>query len=190
MDPITFIPIAILSFLGGKALGRPRRVLSMLPPEKTSPLFGVPTTAWHRFVTVMVVAPANSRTPRGRMGLFGMTPRHLADIGFMTRPRKTVVDGEPGVWTGDWASPLDVATFLGAVPVQYEAFSRSMRRAAEAARPHVGTVVDGVPATLSGLLAVGYSAGTKGIDDWVKNSGARARFAATTEAFRKANDIF
>jgi hypothetical protein len=190
MDPFTLIPVAILSFLGGKALGRPRRVLSMLPPEKASPLLGVPTTAWHRFVTVMVVAPASCRAPRGRLGLFGMTPRHLADVGFMTGPRKTVVEGEPGVWTGDWASPLDEAAFLGSVPVQYEAFSRSMRRTAEAARPHVGTVVDGVPATLSGLLAVGYSAGTRGIGDWVKNTGARARFAATTEAFLKANDIF
>lgn len=188
MGPALVIPAVVASFLGGVALGKPRRPLSMLPAE--SPLAGIPRSSWHEFVRVMIVAPAGARSSRGRLGLFGLTPRHLADIGLMSGLRKVAVGSELGVWVGEWRPPLDEANFLASVPAQYAAFARTMREVRKAAEPHVGADVDGVLATLSGLLAVGYSAGARGVVGWVKDPDTRKKFKSTTIAFRKANAIF
>lgn len=190
MGPAAIIPVAVLSFLGGAAFGKGRRPLSMLPPGETSPLPGVPRGAWLRFVRVSVVGPAGSRSPRGRLGLFGLTPRHLCDVGLMTSARKSSVGGEAGVWTGEWRAPLTEEKFLASRPVQYRAFTASTRKTLPAASPHVGKKVDGEVATLSGLLAVAHSAGTRGVAGWVADPSVRAKFPATTRAFKKANQIF
>ena len=102
MHPIFLFPAAVFSFLGGAVLGKSRRGMSMLPPERPSPLRGVPAIAWEKFVTVMVVAPRTHVTPRGRMGMFGLDARRLSDVGFMQRPRKVAVGAEAGVWAGEW----------------------------------------------------------------------------------------
>jgi hypothetical protein len=190
MIPLLIPAVALLGFLSGAALGTNRRGLSMLPPEKPSPLPGVPRLAWERFVTVMVVAPKQHVTPRRRFGMFGLDSRRLADVGFMTEPRKTTIGSEVGVWSGTWHPPLDEQKFLASSGAQYEAFSRSMRQLLPAALPHVGRVVDGVPATLSGLLAVGHLAGSEGIAGWSSDPTMRKKFRATTANFEGANGIF
>lgn len=190
MLPLIIPAVAILGFLSGAALGTSRRGLSMLPPEKPSPLPGVPALAWERFVTVMVVAPKNHVSPRRRFGLFGIDSRRLADVGFMTVPRKTTIGTETGVWSGEWQPPLDEKKFLASTGAQYEAFSRSMRALVPKVAPHVGRVVDGVPATLSGLLAVGHLAGSEGVAGWVADPVARLKFRSTTANFEGANGIF
>lgn len=184
------IPVAVFSFLGGAALGRSRNVLSMLPPERPSPLPGVPAGSWGRFVSLMVIAPRSHVSPRGRFGYFGTDARSLADVGFMTSPRKTTVGSETGVWTGEWVSPLTKDNFLGSAPAQYEAFCRSMRRLAPAVRGHVGKLVDGRPASLSGLLAAAHLSGASGIGGWVADPGLRSKFKATTANFKKTNGLF
>ena len=117
MAPILLIPTAVFGFLGGISLGKSRRGLSMLPPERPSPLPGVSALAWQRFVTIMVVAPRGHVTPRRRMGLFGMDGRRLADVGFMANPRKVTVGAEAGVWSGeDWVPVGEKLTMVAPVP--------------------------------------------------------------------------
>lgn len=186
---LPLVPVAVFSFLGGLCLGKSRRGLSMLPRE-SSPLPGVPRASWERFLAVMVVAPKTSKTSRGRLGYFGTDARRLADVSFITNPRKCRVGGEDGVWTGEWVAPLTEQKFLDSAEAQLEAFARSNRRMASKAAPHVGRVVDGRRASLSGLLAVGHLAGEEGIAGWVNDPAVRRRFAATTGNFEKANGIF
>lgn len=190
LNPLVLIPVSIFSFLGGAMLGRSRRNLSMLKPEKGSPLPGVPLSAWSRFVAVMVVAPKKTVSPRGRMGSFGFDARRLADVGFMDKPRKITVGGETGVWTGDWKQPLSTDKFLDSTAAQYEAFSRSMRRMAPKVGAFVGCNIDGVPATLSGLLGVGHLAGEAGVAGWVKDPETRKKFKNTTANFHRTNGVF
>jgi hypothetical protein len=185
---------AILSFLGGAAIGASlgvsRRGLSMLPPSKPSPLPGVPSASWEKFVTIMVVAPRQTRTPRGRLGMFGMDARRLADLGLMTGAHKSQIGSEVGVWTGSWRAPLDESTFLASAPIQYEAFKRSMQWLAPRVAGHLGSVVDGRRATLSGLLAAGHLAGQNGISSWVADPAVRRKFKDTTANFERANGLF
>lgn len=188
MTPL-LIPIGIFGFLGGAALGRSRRGLSMLPPSR-SPIRGIPASSWERFVSVMVVAPRSTITPRGKWGMFGMDARRLADVGFMKSPRKVVIGSEVGVWSGEWMAPLDAPKFLASSPAQYEAFSRSVRQMAPSLSGLVGLPVDGVRASLSGLLAAGHLAGETGVRSWVADPKVREKFKATTANFARANGIF
>jgi len=190
MHPIVLIPSAVFSFLLGAAFSSSRRGLSMLPPEKRSPLPGVPALAWEKFVTTMIVLPRGAVTPRGRMGYFGLDARRLADVGFMREAHKESVCGESGVWVGEWTAPLDRDKFLASSTAQYEAFSRSMRRLAPKVSGLVGSDVDGEKATLSGLLAAGHLAGDAGVASWAKDPRMRQKFAATTANFRRSNNIF
>jgi hypothetical protein len=189
MNPIFLLPVGIFGFLGGAVLGKSRKGLSMLPPERRSPL-GVPMLSWEKFVTVMVVAPRKQVTPRGRWGMFGMDARRLSDVGFMTGPRKCTIGGEAGVWSGNWVAPLDGPKFLASSPAQYEAFSRSMRQMAPAVSGLIGLPVGKTKASLSGLLAVGHLAGEDGVASWVADPTVREKFRATTANFERANGIF
>jgi len=190
MHPVILIPSAVFSFLLGAAFSSSRRGLSMLPPEKKSPLPGVPSLAWEKFVATIVVLPRGTVTPRGRMGHFGMDARRLADVGFMRGAHKESVCGESGVWVGEWTAPLDRDKFLASTPAQYEAFSRSMRRLAPKVSRLVGSDIDGEKATLSGLLAAGHLAGDAGVASWAADPKVRQKFAATTANFRRSNHIF
>lgn len=184
------VPTAVFSFLGGIALGKSRRGLSMLPPERRSPLPGVPLRAWERFVAIMVVGPRDARGPRGRMGYFGLDARRLADVGFMRSARKATVGGEPGTWTGEWVDPLSESSFLGSAPAQYEAFGRSMRDLAGRVTPLVGRVLEDERASLSGLLGAAHLAGRAGVAAWAADPEARKKFRATTARYHLANKIF
>jgi len=191
MNSALMIPVGIFSFLGGALLGRSsRKGLSMLPSPKEGPLPGVPLVRWERFITIMAVAPKRQITPRGRMGMFGMDARRLADVNFMSKPRKVTMGSETGVWTGDWKDPLSQEAFLDSTPAQYEAFKRSMRQMAPKVAGFVGRPVDGVKATLSGLLGVGHLAGEAGVSGWMNDPETRRRFKATTDNFNRANGVF
>lgn len=189
MTPLVLIPVGIFSFLGGAALGRSRRGMSMTP-RNTSPLPDVPLLSWERFVTIMAVSPPAQVTPRRRMGMFGMDARRLSDVGFMEGARKSTVGDAQGVWIARWKAPLTTENFLASKPAQYEAFRRSAVHMVPKAKKLVGTIVDGQKCTLSGLLGVGHLAGEEGIASWVSDPKVRARFRATTQTFNRTNGIF
>lgn len=190
MTPLLVLPASIIGFLLGASMGKSRRGLSMSSKSSSSPMPGVAASSWRRFVSVMVVAPKSHVSPRGRMGTFGMDARRLADVGFMDDAHKSQLGSELGVWTGSWRPPLDRDVFLSSTPAQYEAFCRSMRKMQPAASSLAGTVVDGSPATLSGLLAVGHLAGERGLASWIADPAVRKKFATTTQSFQRANGIF
>ena len=190
LTPLALIPVGVFSFLGGAALGRSRRGLSMTP-RTTGPLPGVPLHSWERFVLVMATAPRRRVTPRYRLGTFGMDARRLCDVGFMSAPRKVSVSGSAGgAWVGEWRTPLTTEKFLASTPAQYEAFRRSVVRMAPKVGEFVGAEVDGTKCTLSGLLGVGHLAGEEGVRGWVGDPAVRRRFRATTENFNRTNGIF
>lgn len=138
----------------------------------------------------MVVAPKNHVSPRGKLGTFQMDARRLKDVGVVKAARKGMQGEEMGVWIGEWAAPLTRDAFLGSMPVQYAAFVRSMKAAAPKVSGFVGVDVDGATCSLSGLLGVAHAAGEAGVESWVVNPKVRRRFASTTEAFRRTNQIF
>ena len=189
MTPALLLPVGIFGFLGGAVLGVSRKNLSMRPDPKVNK-FGIPIITWERFVTIMAIAPRQNVTPRRRFGMFGLDARRLSDVGFMTRPRKVSIGSEGGVWSGEWVPPLSESKFLASTPVQYAAFARSMKKLVPRALPHVGKVIDGKKASLSGLLAVGHLAGEAGLESWVKDSAVRQKFGATTKNFERANGVF
>jgi hypothetical protein len=122
--------------------------------------------------------------------MFGMDARRLGDVGFMSRPRKTTIGGETGVWVGDWVAPLSTKKFLNSTPAQYEAFRRSVERMAPKLGSFVGKVVDNKQCSLSGLLGVGHLAGEAGVESWVRDESVRKRFKGTTANFNRCNGIF
>lgn len=145
--------------------------------------------AWEEFVARMEVAPRNKISARYKLGAFQMDARRLADVGVMESARKVSYGPEMGVWMGKWTPPLSQEKFLGSMPLQYAAFVRSVRAAAPKVSSLVGKIVDGKPATLSGLLGVEHVAGA-GVGSWVANPAERSRFKATTEMFHRTNGIF
>jgi hypothetical protein len=180
-----------IGFLAGAAICGPgRKGLTMLPKAPSSPIRGIVLVRWSRFVTTMARHTPSYASPRCRYGMFGMDMRRLADVGFAKKPRKTSLNGEVGVWVGDWSAPLSEKAYTNSLPAQYESFKRSMVRMVPKAKEHVGVVVDGKQCTLSGLLGVGHHAGENGITSWVKDPKVREKFKNTTEAFTRTNGIF
>lgn len=190
VSSLALLPVGVFAFLGGAVLGISRRGLSMTRSRDSRDLPGVPLVAWRRWVTIMAVAPRDHVGPRGRTGMFGMDARRLRDVGFMEGARKTVLNGEPGVWVGTWRSPLTAEKFLSSAPLQYEALRRSARRMVPRVSGLVGRAVDGVRCSLSGLLGVGHLAGEEGVRSWVEDPAVRSRFSATTKKFHQCNGIF
>lgn len=190
MLPLVVIPAGIIGLLTGAALATGRRGLTMLPEAKRSPLPGILLVSWSRFTTTMARHPKGYRSPRGRMGAFGLDGRRLVDVGFMTKAKKATVGGETGVWVGEWKAPLTEEIYLKSLPAQYASFRRSMVAMLPKVQGFVGTKVDGKTATLSGLLGVGHLAGESGVESWVKDERMRRKFGKTTEAFNLTNGIF
>jgi len=187
MLPLVAIPIGLIGLLSGAALATGRRGLTMLPE---SPIKGIMLVSWTRFTTTMARHPKNYRSPRGRLGTFGLDGRRLADVGFLQGSRKATVGNETGVWVGEWKKPLSETVYLASLPAQYAAFKRSMVKMVPKVQGFVGAKIDGQTATLSGLLGVGHLAGESGVGSWVKDPAVRKKFAKTTEAFHLVNGIF
>lgn len=187
MLPLIALPVGLIGLLTGAALATGRRGLTMLPK---SPIKGVVLVSWTRFTTTMARHPRGGKTSRGRLGAFGMDGRRLADVGFMTTPKKVTVGSETGVWVGEWKKPLSEELYLKSLPAQYASFKRSMVTMAPKIQGFVGAKIDGKTATLSGLLGVGHLAGEQGVASWVKDAGIRKKFAKTTETFHLTNGIF
>jgi hypothetical protein len=182
------IPAAIGGLLTGAALFGPgRKGLTMLPK---SPIRGVVLVRWTHFVRTMARHEPRYVSPRGKFGMFGMDMRRLSDVGFVQDARKGNRGTEPGVWVGEWKSPLTEDIYVASPAVQYESFKRSMVAMVPVAEQFVGATVDGSVCTLSGLLGVGHHAGESGIESWVKNKEVRNKFKNTTDTFKLANGIF
>jgi hypothetical protein len=206
MHPLLSLPIALVGFFLGKKAAGPRGDASAGVAEKepahpelaakavrvktARDLSQVDTAGWEEFVSVMESAPRDKISSRYKLGAFQMDARKLADVGAMTEARKVSYGPEMGVWMGKWAPGLSERAFLGSMPLQYAAFVRSVRATAPKVSQHVGKVVEGKTATLSGLLGVAHVAGIAGVASWVSEPAVRKRFASTTSMFHRTNGIF
>ena len=182
----TTIPAGLIGILAGVGLAHAGRAPSMLP---RSPLRGVTIRSWILFTSRLGSHPLGYVSPRGQLGSFAIDPRRLADVGLAVAAAKTDVGGT-GKWVASWKAPLTEQKFLSSLPLQYEAFKRSSTGIAELVGDLVGTEVEGVKCTLSGLVGVGHAAGAASVVSWVKNPTERAKFRGTTATFKLTNGIF
>ena len=155
-----------------------------------SPLPGISADAWRRFVQALKGTSLGARSVSGRLGLFSIHLRRLAELGYVQAVHRTPA----GMLAAEWVEPLTEAAFLSNLRLQYGAFVESVSGLAEEiARRYtsaVGRLVDGRPASLSGLLAVAHRLGIGGLEAWLASESERARQRIATTAFERANGIF
>ena len=160
-----------------------------------SPIANVKPEFWTRFANCVKGDNPRKITPGFALGLYGFGARRLVDLGAMTDPHMGTYKGR-SVWTGRWVPPLDINKFLADSALQYKLFYASMRdyamrlRDNPAAKLLIGRQIDGVPITLSGILGVAHRAGWSGAMKWFASPSDRAKFTATTKAFKDCNGIF
>jgi hypothetical protein len=158
-----------------------------------SPFPSVPAPAWSKFVHLLRGKNPREITPAYYLGLFAFGMPKLVDLGLASNPRK-IQRGGRTVWDADWTAPASLESFLASPSFQYHTFVKAMVADLHeilARLPHaVGTEIDGVPATPSGLLAVTKQAGLKGLESWIADEEIRKKHGNTTAAFHKLNGIF
>lgn len=171
--------------------------LSLLNVDDTASLPGIPIDGltrkeWVDFVRIFVNGNPYTVTQSFRLGAFEMTVRRLCDLGAMANPRPTRHAGWQ-VWDAEWKRPESLIEFLSDFFGQYDLFAQSIAQYAteEKIREAVGTVIDGVPLTLSGALSVAHRAGLPGFLSWVSKPKDRVRFSRNTTAFfNRGNGLF
>lgn len=134
------------------------------PAAPASPIPGVSAKAYAEWQRANITTDAERQAHPERSPLYGLRSREFADVG--------LPDGAD----------------------EHEAFTRVSRLlAASLLRAHtasIGTEIEGVPASLSGLMAAARAAGLGGLKTWSASAAERARFSDTTAAFKRANGIF
>lgn len=160
-----------------------------------SPFPTVPAPAWSAWVHLLRVPSPTTITPTYHLGLFGFGMRRLVDLKLATNPHKRAFNGRQ-VWDADWIPELQPGpeSFLSRPELQYQTFIRAVKADAAAIKKHapnaIGADIDGVAATLSGLLAVAKQAGVAGLVQWLTDAATRAKYPTTTALFHRANGAF
>lgn len=169
-------------------------IWSPTPPARPrllkSELDGIADEAWTEFVRAMKVQDPSGISASNEIGMFGMKPRRLADLGLIHNLTGARSPLGRMVWVGEWKKPLTQEKFLASPKAQYAAFNTSMRR-------YVAGIEDGSIAmpgddmpedlTLSGALAVLHRCGPSGLVTW---DDVEDRFPATVALVERTNGIF
>lgn len=155
-----------------------------------SPWPDVEVEAWAQYVRGSRLDADDRGSRDWLIGIFGLSPRALERIGIMADVKK---DGDR--WSGKWSGTIPSEIFLKSVPAQVQALTAisSLHRdeSGDTLGVMVGQEIEGVEATLSGLLAVALRAGGKsGLESWVNNEADRRKFKRTTAAYLKQNGVF
>lgn len=147
---------------------------------------------WTKYVKSVISAGQMTISPNYNLGMFLINMRTLQDYNYAKNVVKQDYKGKK-VWKGDFTGPYSLDKFLSDANLQYDVFVKMTRDHYKSIMDKYGESVksgtkdiDGVPATLSGLLAVAKFAGLGGLAKWY----AGDRKKATTDAFLKSNDIF
>lgn len=160
-----------------------------------SPIPGIAPAAWSAFVSAMRGPDAKAITPTYFLGLFRFGMRRLVDLGLAHSPHHREHNGRQ-VWDATWVPALQPGPekFLNNPDLQLKTFGRSMlsyaHQIATSAPQLVGSLLDGQPVTLSGLLGVAHQAGLQGLQQWAADAKVRARFPQTMAVYRRVNGIF
>lgn len=155
-----------------------------------SPWPDVPDAAWQVFVRALATQPHDHVSRRGHLGMFWYDPRRLQGLG-IARDARREADGR---WHATFLAPLTEGAWLGDPDLQARTLAADMRRLRPAVErefaDRIGTEAEGVPITLSGLLAVEFAAGGNGLRAWLTQPEERTRFPRTAELYRRANGAF
>lgn len=157
------------------------------------PFDGVDAAAWKKFVALFRGSDIAEISASNQFGLYNIGYRRLADLGLATDVRRGNVNGK-SVWIGKFREPLTCDRFLNDAELQYKVFCKDIvdRRRLILSKHStvIGQSIEGLPATISGLLAVAKIAGAAGLASWIANPAERRKFSQTTAAFKTANGIF
>ena len=153
-------------------------------PLLPSPLPCVPSSAWTRFCQAMRVGSSGDVAPSNAVGIFGLLPKRLADLGLVGEEKREFSEkAQRMVWVGRFVPPLTEAKFRASPLAQYNAFCDSMKLYDEQLESGKMKAPDGL--SRSGALAVLHRAGPRGLEAWA------SRRAKPTEALvKKVNGIF
>lgn len=162
-----------------EAAERPRLVAPVRRVLR-SELAGIEDDAWTDFVLAMKTQELGAVSASNELGMFGLRPRRLADLGLMRNLKGVRSPTERMIWIGEWVPPLSEAKFLADPRLQYRAFCESMKRYAAG----MGAIPDGL--SLSGALAVLHRCGPGGLETWSREE----RFPSTEALVEKTNGIF
>jgi len=158
-----------------------------------SPLAEASDEQWARFVRLMQTGDVAAVTPTGQIGIFQTRLKRLEDLGLASGVRRVHRPGSAPSWTATFRPPLTLARILSDPLLQYRIFVVSMKRYRdEVLRQHrdaIGKVIEGKPATLSGLIAVSQHAGPA-LGSWLTNEADRRRFKQTTAAYGLTTGVF
>ena len=166
-----------------------------------SPIAGVPADKWQEFVKILGRGESGDR--KSRLGIFGLTPKRLSDLGVMTNIRsEKTADNAKTAFSGDFVG-MSESDFLTSPSLQYEIFARSISDYAkvlpEMCGAAIGKQVSGQGAgqntkkstvTLSGLLALAHLAGIGGVKSWLQKPEDRKKFTNTTNLFLETTGLF
>ena len=170
--------------------GAPRR---RGPPVFRSPIPEASDEQWARFVRLMQVGDVAAVTPTGQVGVFQTRLKRLEDLGLVRDVRRVQHAGAAPSWTATFRPPLTLARLLSDPLLQYRIFVVSMKRYRDEVlarhRDAIGTVIEGKPATLSGLMAVSQHAGPA-LGSWLASEADRKRFKQTTTAYGRTTGVF
>jgi hypothetical protein len=167
--------------------------LESIPRDLPSPIPGVSSTAWQRFVDLFKGKQISEISPSYQFGLFNIGFRRLADLGLASGVHRGLYQGK-SVWFGHFVKPLSMERFLNDPALQYKVFCKDIsdryKLVTTKHQAMIGTPLEGVIITLSGLLAVAKLAGTAGLSSWLVDPLERKKFSQTTAAFIAANGVF
>lgn len=155
---------------------------------KASPISGVSSTQWLKFMEALKSGRAANAEEAGRIGDFAISVRRLADLGIVQNPKKTKTS-----WDAEWTN-ISKEKFTGSPELQEQALAKSLGDYAGKIRTDyvkaIGKSVNDKPITLSGLLGVAHVAGIKGLETWLRDGKVREKFPGTTKLFETTNGIF
>jgi len=159
------------------------------PRYLPSELEGVSDEAWTQWVQAMQCTEPTTVSESGALGMFGIKPRRLADLGLMkdveaTNAPKTRRMG----WRGQWVPPMTQDAFLGNLSIQYRVLVASTKLYAAGIEDGSIACPEGCEdMTLSGALALLHRCGPKALERWADVS---SRKPSTVDLFERTNDRF
>jgi hypothetical protein len=148
-----------------------------------SELPGVTDEAWADFVRGMATRGATDISEGNALGMFELTPRRLADLGYVEGLQRTCVRGRT-MWVAKFKGKMTSAKFLRNPRAQYAAFVKSMKDYADKISAGVIRKPEGM--TLAGALAILHRGGPNGLQNWERGE----RFATTEMLYNRVAEAF
>lgn len=130
-----------------------------------SPLSGVSSDAWQRFVVALETQPVGVVSKSGGLGSYDIRPRRLVELGYASGLRSFRCEGRQ-IRRCDFTKPWTQKLFLSDPFAQYAVLARSMHTYYDALCK--GEIERPRGASLAGTLAVLHVGGKGALKGWPK----------------------